>query len=319
MKNLNWKNKVKVLVAMSMLASALAGVATAGAAAKSKTKIVSSDMPVKVLYNARQVASDVKPKVVEGAVLVPIRFIGEKIGSKITVAKNNKDISIEKGLSVVNVTINSNVATINGKKVTLNAKVLAESGRTLVPLQALNGLGVPVEWDAITRFVWVGSKEVPLLEDVAPKAVSIDQYKKLFKGNEILLNVDGKSNRDTVTLIDDSIFPFKTSDLKTFYRYDLAYDILGQQYIKATTTDKGITETKMFFMTSEKLLYRQAVVELRENATKDVRIHYFPIVSITDLNYYDDKNYKNFKLKNIQTIYIHTSYPSILVYKPSWR
>ncbi|MCQ6559678.1 copper amine oxidase N-terminal domain-containing protein [Paenibacillus mendelii] len=317
-KVLKWKNKLKMLVALSVLASAITVVPSAGEAAKSERKIVSSDMPVKVLYNARQVASDVKPKVVEGAVLVPIRFIGEKIGSEITISNNNKNIHIKRGSNVANVTIGSKVATVNGKTVTLNAAVIAENGRTLVPIQVVGGLGVAVEWDSITKFVWVGHKNVPMLEDVAPKAVPLTPYSKYFKGNEYLLELNGEK-RDAAIVITDSIFPFKTSEGRTYFRYDLANDNHGDQYIKATTTDKGIMVTPIYFMGQNNLLLRSSIMNMRVDLEKDLRIHYYPVVSITDFHYYDDKNYANLKIGDIKNIYIHTEYPSLLILASNWR
>jgi len=321
---MNKTNLVKKIAASLMLAMAVTTTVPVfkADAAGNERKIVRSDMPVKVLYNARQVASDVKPKVVDGAVLVPIRFIAEKIGSTITVANNNKDIKIKKGSNVVDVSIGSKTATINGKAVTLNATVVAENGRTLVPIQVVGGLGVPVEWDGLLKFVWVGHKEVPELKDVLPAGQDIKPFLKFFKGHENLLNhttIDqGVIKKDTVYIIDDSIFPVKTRS-STYYRYDLAWDNNGEQYIQATSGDKGLLSTGMAFITDKQMLDRGAATVLRANLTPQVRYNYHQIIARTDFSRYDIKNYKDFKFNTVNYIMLGYGYPGVILLKNNWR
>ncbi len=80
-------------------------------------KIVSSDMPIAVLFNARKIAFDVSPKMVDGSVLVPIRFVAEKLQASVDL--KGKVITVIKGKSAIKLTIGSKAAVINGKATTL--------------------------------------------------------------------------------------------------------------------------------------------------------------------------------------------------------
>jgi len=310
-------NLVKKIAASMMVAMAVTTTTTVplykAEAAGNETKIVRSDMPVKVLYNARQVASDVKPKVVNGAVLVPIRFIGEKIGSTISIANNNRDIKIKKGSNVVDVSIGSKTASINGKNVTLNATVIAENGRTLVPIQVVGGLGVPVEWDSLLKFVWVGNKDIPELEDALPAGQDIKPFLKLFKGHEHLLK-----NKDKVYIIDDSIFPVKGT-VSNFYRYDLAWDNKGEQYIQASSSDRGLMATGMTFVTDKQMYDRGPITQLRNNVTQEVRYNYHSIIARTDMTYYNIVNYKDFKFNTVNYLMMGYGYSGVILLKNNWR
>lgn len=276
--------------------------------------IVSSDMPVKVLYNARQISGDVDPKIIDGAVLVPIRFISDKIGAKIALEGN--DVTIVNGKSIVKVTIGSKTAIVDGKSKTLNARVVSENGRTLVPLQAVAGLGISVEWDSMTRYVWVGSKDVPEFSSVAPKAVSLTPYLSYFKEWESARNIDGKP-LSTVTIIDSNFFPFKFGD-EIFYRYDLARDAKGEQYLKATTTDKGVMATTLFLYSSSITKFRRPITSYRESIG-DYRIHYYPILDEADLTFDGDTSWNKFKIGSVVHIGIKTSYESLIFLKNPWR
>ena len=95
-------------------------------------KIVSSDMPIAVLFNARKIAFDVTPKMVDGTVLVPIRFVAEKLQASVDL--KGKVITVTKGKSAIKLTIGSKAAVINGKATTLLQPATVDSGRTRISI-----------------------------------------------------------------------------------------------------------------------------------------------------------------------------------------
>lgn len=268
-------------------------------------KIVSSDMPIAVLFNARKIASDVSPKMVDGTVLVPIRFVAEKLQASVDL--KGKVITVIKGKSAIKLTIGSKAAVINGKATTLLQSATVDSGRTLVPLRVISeGLSVNVEWDAITRFVWIGNKNIPELKDVAPKTTDIDMYMNYFKGKESTIVHLGKP-LTTVTLIKNDLFPFQVEG-RIFYRLDLAKSNDGDTYIKVTTTDKGIMVTPIFLLGADNLLYiRQAPAYLRETVG-DIRLNYYPV---------DTRD--SFTLDKAKYVSLRLDYNSLVLMNNPWK
>lgn len=102
-----------------------------------------------VRLNGAPVAFDYQPRIVGGAMLVPIRAIASATGASVTlqagrviVERNGRRVTLQPG---------SAVALVDGKAVTLNAAPIIENGRTLVPLRMLESLGLTVTWDQVTR------------------------------------------------------------------------------------------------------------------------------------------------------------------------
>lgn len=89
---------------------------------KKGVKTFKTDVSLEVLYDGRRIQFDVKPKIIDGSVLVPIRFVAEKMGGKLEVKL--KDITITKNDKVIKLTMESKNASFNGKSVTLHSQLL---------------------------------------------------------------------------------------------------------------------------------------------------------------------------------------------------
>ena len=239
MPTMNFKLALLTVMAASMLLSA-------GAAnAITSSNGMNSNLSIEVLYNARKIVFDTKPKMIDGRVLVPIRFVVDKLEGNIDL--QGKSVTVTKGSKTIKLTIGSNAAMINGKSITLLQPATVEAGRTLVPLRVISeGLGVPVEWDSVSQFVWIGNKDIPKLED-AVKAVDIKPYLPLFKGKQGELIIDdGFSPRQTsVRIIKEQDFPLSIyGDI--YYRMDFPHYKDGSEYIRAVTNDKGVMGPVLF-------------------------------------------------------------------------
>jgi hypothetical protein len=164
-----------------------------------------SDLPIKVLYNARQVVfPDALPKIENNRVLVPIRFVAETLGATVDYA--NKLVTIRQEGKVIELPIGSNVTKVNGQSITLDTKAVAEKGRTYVPLRFVSeALGQAVEWDNISRYVWIGSKDVPMQEEIGEKR-TFNEFLP-FYGEQLDLIDDYDLKKNSVYLLTDRSFP----------------------------------------------------------------------------------------------------------------
>ncbi|RXZ81502.1 copper amine oxidase N-terminal domain-containing protein [Paenibacillaceae bacterium] len=302
-----------------MLTAVLLAASSGGEKAAAAHKDMKVSMPLEVLYDGRKMQFDVPPKMVNNSVLVPIRFVSDKLGGKLAV--NGKKITITKGKQVLQITMNSKTAAFNGKTVQLNQAAIVDRGRTLVPLRAVSeGLGVKVEWDKVTQFVWIGKKEVPELKDLI-KPVKSEPYKKYFKGRKFFYKhrVDGVSSPATQAyVIDANDLPVAING-EHFYRYDLASYKDGTKFIQATTTDKGSMATQIYYLNyASKLRYRATTTSYQENIG-DFRIHYYPVVDSTDETAFGDKNYTKYKVEIADYVGIAAGYPGLVLIKNPFK
>ncbi|WP_219838461.1 copper amine oxidase N-terminal domain-containing protein [Paenibacillus sp. R14(2021)] len=308
-------NRIAAVVAVTMLAGSLMG----GGAALAETPKLTTSLPIKLLYNARQLLSEVQPEKVNGTTLVPLRVVSDKLGG--TLMLTGKDIRIVKGKSTLALTIGVSTASINGKTTKLPVSVKVVNGRTLVPLRVVSeGLGVSVEWDAVNQFVWIGNKDVPKLED-AIKPVDIKPYAHFYAKDPYflkdLLN-EGKPFTKA-RIITQQDFPLIISG-DIYYRMDLARDPKGKTYTRASTTDKGVMgRTFLFLQTGERVKFRSETPYYRESIGTDIRIHYNPVVSKDDFSRLKIKTYESLSIKSIEYIDIRADSDSKILFENLWR
>ncbi|MBP3962028.1 copper amine oxidase N-terminal domain-containing protein [Paenibacillus lignilyticus] len=237
----------KLVVVFVMVLSMVLPIGAASGSAKSAVKIVTPDLPIEVLYNARKIGFDVPPKMIEGTVVIPVRYVSEKLQANVSV--QGKTIYISKGDREIQLTTGSKAAVINGKSVTLAQPAIVEKGRTLVPIRVVSeGLGVVVEWDAVSQFVWIGNKDVPLLSDVV-KPVDFKLFRDYYEdAPEYLLN-GGFGTYTNVTVVSVNDFPFKNG-MNTYFRFDFVYDQNKKMYFQ-TIKETGATLNSNYYFLSK--------------------------------------------------------------------
>ncbi len=87
-----------------------------------------------------------------GRILIPLRVVSEGLGAKVKWDKPTLTAKITKDNIEVNVPLNSNYATVNGKSVQLDAQTMIERGVTYVPLRFIaQSLGGTVTWNSSTQ------------------------------------------------------------------------------------------------------------------------------------------------------------------------
>ncbi len=111
---------------------------------------------IRVILDGEQLVFDVKPQIIQGRTLVPMRAIFEAFGLTVNWDEiNNVAEGTTTGTSI-SFTIGSNIAIVNGEEKTLDvsAKIIEE--RTMIPLRFLSeNMGYHV--------VWVGNSNLILL------------------------------------------------------------------------------------------------------------------------------------------------------------
>ncbi len=241
-----------------------------------------------------------------GRVQVPIRGIGEALsaevdfnGNMVTYTKESKEIVL---------TLGSKVAVVDGKNVTMDTAAKAVKGRTYVPLRFVSeNLGEPVSWDQVGNWVWIGSKEVPTLEEIGIKSQEIGSFKDLIDPVDGLY--DGRK--------DAYVFSYDQLPLKIGDR--VVYDIW--QVIQA-----GNSGIRIRYSTGKTTIYylsenikgarvRYDVEGMRiKNADGSITLTY-RVDSRKDRDLINDNNYKKFTVNQADYIAFDISFDYIFLLK----
>ncbi|WP_059049282.1 stalk domain-containing protein [Paenibacillus senegalimassiliensis] len=260
------------------------------------------NMSIEVLIDARRVAfPDERPQINNGTTFVPLRFVSDKLGGALEL--KGKDITIVKGDRTVKLTIGAKTATVNGETVTLDKASFAKNGRTLVPLRFVSeALGENVKWDAPNQYIWIGSTEVPTLEEISTP-IPIKPYLHLYEKGESLINY-GAVSLDQVRLVNLNDFPIKF-EKQIIYRMDYAAMNNGLEYLRSVTDSKALIGHGIYLLQKgEPAKFRAEISYLRERVTdfSDYRVKYHKVAVPTDEDQLGIKDYNKIRLKDIQYV-----------------
>lgn len=307
----------KMVVSILATALLLPGLNTVSAASSDHEIPKVINMSIEVLVDARRVAfPDEKPQINNGTTFVPLRFVSDKLGG--TLELNEKDITIVKGERTVNLTIGAKTATVNGKIVTLDKASFAKNGRTLVPLRFVSeALGENVKWDAPNQYIWIGSTEVPTLEEIS-KPVPIKPYLHLYEKGDYLINI-GAIKLDQVRVISREDFPIKF-EKQTIYRMDYAVMNNGLEYIRSVNNTKALPIMNYgiyLLQKGEPAKLRGEITYLRERVADflDYRVTYHKIISTNDKDFLGVKDYEKIRLKDMEYVGLSVDADSAVLIK----
>ncbi|MGQ9730402.1 MAG: copper amine oxidase N-terminal domain-containing protein [Candidatus Zipacnadales bacterium] len=111
---------------------------------------------IAVIYNGTPLKTTAPPVERNGRVLAGLRDIFEALGAKIRWDSVSRTVTATQGSTVVVITINSNVAYVDGRAVTLDVPAQIINEYTYVPLRFVaEATGAQVQWIAATRTVTV--------------------------------------------------------------------------------------------------------------------------------------------------------------------
>ena len=109
---------------------------------------------IKVKINGKKLEFDVKPQLINGRTMVPLRAIFEALGATVNWDDATQTVVFTRNFTAVVMTINSPVMYVNGNAVTLDTPACLVDRRTMVPVRAVSeAFGTKVDWDDATQTV----------------------------------------------------------------------------------------------------------------------------------------------------------------------
>lgn len=192
------------------------------------TALAYENETVTVLLDGEIVEFDVKPQIIGGRTMVPLRAVFEKMGAVVEWDDPTRTVTATKGDKTVVATIGSNIMYINGTEYAMDVAPLLLGGRTLAPArfvaEAFDG---KVLWSDKMREAYIFSVEGSDEEDVKMaeyqiwlEGIAYPSYKLLgkstpgFVGRWFEKDIDGVKHN--VTLSDGSTFHFMTDGANSF-------------------------------------------------------------------------------------------------------
>ena len=112
---------------------------------------------IKIWINGFYVMSDVHPFVENSRTYVPIRFIAEELGYDVKWNDSNWTVDISKGKTNIKLAIDSDIITVNGKQMKIDAPARLRDERTFIPIRAVAELmGETVSYDVDNNIAAIG-------------------------------------------------------------------------------------------------------------------------------------------------------------------
>ncbi|MEC0371435.1 copper amine oxidase N-terminal domain-containing protein [Paenibacillus chibensis] len=127
---------------------------TAPAAAASSASVQQNKASISVTLNGNEFTPDSAPFMERGSVYLPLRDIGELLGTIVYWDASSKTVSMTYPERVIKVKPGAVEAEVNGKQIKLTAPVKIVNGRVYVPLRFFSeAIGAGVDWNGSKRTV----------------------------------------------------------------------------------------------------------------------------------------------------------------------
>ncbi|MCK6077403.1 copper amine oxidase N-terminal domain-containing protein [Paenibacillus silvae] len=264
-----------------------------------------SPKQVEVLLNTIKMKfPDAKPfQDAQGSVMVPIRFVSEALGAKVTYSKEGKvsKVGVYSKDHKVDMTIGQTSALVNGQKKDYGTQIILKQNRTFVPLRLVSeGLGEKVEWDKIGRWVWIGNKEFRSTDDKEFKLTKLSDFKAYTKSDVYFKNIKG--NRFSgIKIIKESDLPLQLGNSQIVYSIDMVKrKVTGRDLVQIRSSHRG--NPIAFLMKNNHVKGRSVIDVSFVNNGDKTGMNYYPVISESDKfqngEYISDyTDWMNFKVK----------------------
>ncbi|VTR24342.1 Copper amine oxidase N-terminal domain [Actinobacillus pleuropneumoniae] len=290
------------------LLAAMTGVLAFGIFGGTSGSAFAASGTVEVLLNTKKMSfPDAKPfQDGQGSVMVPIRFISEALGGKISYSKNGGKtiVEVKKGADTVKMTVGQTAALVNGKSKSYGTKIILKQNRTFVPLRLVSeGLGEEVKWDKVGRWVWIGEKKFRNTDDAAFKLQPLSNFKAYTKSTHQFQKLNNGEPFNGIKVISANQLPIKLGNGEIIYDINLVKRN-GQDYIAIRSSERG---TPIFFMVKNDFgKYRRGLDNAFENHKDGTATNYYPVKSESDLfqngNYNRQYDWTKFRLNTADYI-----------------
>ena len=199
--------------------------------------VYSAENPIRVTFNGNYIQFDQSPVAINGRVLVPVRKIFEAMGATVDYDWKTKQVTGKQGDLVITLKIDSNLAYVNGKKITLDVPAKAINGRTLVPARFIaESLGAQVNWNGTNRTVEItklfvdyddtpGIANVLSPSDHGVKSLKTNVDKEILYGNyDLYMKIPANTlnGASTLTIVPYKVEGFDENIIKPLSAYDVS-------------------------------------------------------------------------------------------------
>lgn len=118
------------------------------------TPIYNDTNNIEVFVDSTNIKFDVKPVIINGSTMVPLRAIFESLGATIEWDNATKTIFATRNNTSIVLPVYSSIMLVNDSEIILNEAATIINGRTLVPVRAISeAFGCQVGWDSKTKIV----------------------------------------------------------------------------------------------------------------------------------------------------------------------
>lgn len=143
------KSVMQKLAVLPLLAALAVGTAAVPGDAKAASAI-------SIYLDGQQLSADAPPYIMPkvNVTMVPLRIVSEGLGATVSWSAKQRRADIEMSGSSISLIAGQSYATVNGKRINLDASIEVKGGRTMVPLRFVGEqLGLNVKWDGKLRTV----------------------------------------------------------------------------------------------------------------------------------------------------------------------
>lgn len=120
-----------------------------------------------VEFNGEKVQFEQDPVIENGRVLVPFRFVAEKLGATVAWDAETKTVTCEKDGVKISLTANVKDVVVSGQSLEIDVPAQIMNSRVFVPLRFVaDNMGADVEWDAENKTVKINTVKEDAKDEV---------------------------------------------------------------------------------------------------------------------------------------------------------
>lgn len=138
----------------------LKAVVESGGQYKTEKKLTINISDIKIRINGNYVETDAPPFIENDRTYVPVRLVSENFGCDVEWEDDVQTAVVKKGGTEIRMTLGSNIISVNGSDVKIDAAVQMRNDRTFLPVRAVvEILGANVDWDEESTCVIITKSE----------------------------------------------------------------------------------------------------------------------------------------------------------------
>lgn len=147
--------------------------------------------------NGQPLRFDQPARLQDGRVMVPLRGIFESLGAEVLFDPSTRAIKATRKGRVVELSLGSQLARVNGQPTYLDVPASSLGGRTMVPLRFVSeALGAEVRWQPTLRTVALSSDPLPTTQDLETplrlESVLHNGQRTLRPGDQLVVTATGE-------------------------------------------------------------------------------------------------------------------------------